>query len=52
MTNLDWTIDGSAISKEYNIASVTVINDFVAIGYGITSIEPSETISINNAVPE
>jgi len=52
MTNLDWVIDGRAISKGYNIADVAVINDFVAIGYGIASIEPSERISINNIVPE
>jgi len=34
MTNLDWDIDGNALSKELGI-NITVINDFLGISYGI-----------------
>jgi len=52
MTNLNWRVDGDAISKSYMINHVDVINDFVAVGYGITNLESCETIMVNSVVPE
>ncbi|MDR1829950.1 MAG: glucokinase [Candidatus Fibromonas sp.] len=41
MTNLDWDIDGNALSKELSI-NILVINDFLGISYGIP------TLDVNN----
>lgn len=37
----DWTIDGEAIKNEFGILSVRLINDFVAAGYGLLSLNES-----------
>lgn len=41
LTNCDWDVDGNAIEKAINIKTL-IINDFLAIGYGIP------TLDVNN----
>ena len=38
MTNLSWTIDGPALSAEFGLP-VRVINDFLAIAYGVPTLD-------------
>jgi len=37
-----WTIDGNELQKELAIGSVLVINDFLAVGYGLLTLEDTE----------
>lgn len=45
MTNLDWEIDGNALSKGVGIP-VLVINDFLAISYGIPTLDVNDPAQI------
>ena len=47
MTNVSWIIDGAALQKSFDIASVKVINDFAAVGYGVLDLAPDETVTLN-----
>ncbi len=47
MTNLAQTVDGLALAKTFDIpGGVTLINDFVAAGYGVLTLQPSEYITL------
>eukprot|EP00904_Undaria_pinnatifida_P011444 jgi/Undpi1/742/HiC_scaffold_10.g04206.m1 len=39
MTNRDWVIDGGEIEERFNIAAVQLVNDFVAAGYGLLTLD-------------
>jgi glucokinase len=47
MTNISWIIDGAALQKSFDIASVKVINDFAAVGYGVLDLDPDEMVTLN-----
>jgi glucokinase len=38
LTNIDWVLDGQQLRQELGLTQVTLINDFAAIGYGITGL--------------
>jgi len=42
VTNLHWQLDGRAMAKELDVRSVLLLNDFVAIGYGLLALKPHE----------
>jgi glucokinase len=52
--NLPWTISVRALSKEIGIARTAIINDFVAVGYGIELLERADlaTLQEGHAVTE
>ena len=37
-----WDIDGASIGREIGIPKVKLINDFVAVGYGILTLNPQK----------
>jgi glucokinase len=41
-TNLTWQIDGAALSEQFKIPKVELINDFAAVGYGVLALEPTD----------
>ena len=45
MTNLSWGVDGPALAAEFGIV-VRVINDFLAIGYGIPTLDVNDPAQI------
>jgi glucokinase len=45
MTNLSWSIDGQEIKKAINIGTL-IINDFLAIGYGIPTLNIDDSKQI------
>ncbi len=45
-TNLPWLIDSRALSKQTAIAKVLLINDFVAMAYGVTTLKDSDLITL------
>jgi glucokinase len=42
LTNIGWTLEANRLAQELSIAKVTLINDFVAVGYGVLGLEPSD----------
>ena len=52
MTNLSWVIDGRALESTFGIASVKVINDFAAVGYGVLDLKEDEIVTLNGAVKD
>lgn len=46
ITNLGWVIDGSALSAEFGIPHVSLINDFAAVGYGIAALRPDDIVTL------
>ncbi|PZV12626.1 MAG: glucokinase [Pseudanabaena sp.] len=42
LTNLGWTFDSDRIAEEFEIDKVRLINDFVAIGYGVLGLQPHD----------
>ena len=49
-TNRDWTIDGAKLEAKFGIGKVRLINDFVANGYGLLTLdEASECVPLQGA---
>ena len=46
LTNLVWFLDSDRLQQELGIASVTLINDFAAIGYGIFGLQPEDLLTL------
>jgi len=44
VTNLPWLLDTRQLSNHFNIARVSLINDFQAIGYGIEALEDTDLV--------
>ncbi len=42
LTNLGWSFDSDRLAEEFNIAKVSLINDFVAVGYGVLGLQPHD----------
>jgi glucokinase len=50
--NLPWTINARQLAREIEIPRVTIINDFVAVGYGIESLGPADLATLQEGSPE
>jgi glucokinase len=50
--NLPWTISGRALAAEIGIPRTRIINDFVAVGYGIELLGPSDLVTLQEGRPE
>lgn len=46
LTNLGWAFDCDRLAKEFNIANVILINDFVAVGYGVLGLKPYDLYTL------
>ncbi|MEM8639467.1 MAG: glucokinase [Cyanobacteria bacterium P01_G01_bin.54] len=42
LTNIDWQLDGNQLQQDLGLERVQLINDFVAIGYGITGLQDAD----------
>lgn len=42
LTNLAWHLNGDRLEKELNLAKVSLINDFAAVGYGILGLTSTD----------
>jgi glucokinase len=51
LTNLTWSLDARRLEKELAIANITLINDFVAVGYGILGLEESDLHTLQDVEP-
>jgi glucokinase len=50
-TNLGWVVDADDVATSFNIHS-TVLNDFEAVGYGITALPSSSIVTLHDAKPQ
>ena len=46
-TNLPWVVDGPALSKQFEIRHVRLLNDLEAMAYGILLLRPDELVTLN-----
>lgn len=49
-TNLDWTIDRSALQRLLGIGAVEVLNDLEATGYGLRWLDPARFLVLNEGL--
>ncbi len=52
LTNLPWVLDSQRLEAELAIASVSLINDFEAIGYGILGLKPNDLHTLQVGKPQ
>jgi glucokinase len=46
LTNLGWFFDSDRLAEEFNIANVSLINDFVAVGYGVLGLKSDDLYTL------
>lgn len=51
ITNLSWKLDIATIRNRYRNATVALINDVEAAGYGVGLVRPEEMLVLNQGVP-
>jgi glucokinase len=49
LTNLNWVLDARRLETELNLTSVRLINDFVAVGYGVLGLDTEDVYTRQNA---
>lgn len=52
LTNLDWFLEARRLEKELEIAKVSLINDFAAVGYGILGLEAADLHTLQDVSPQ
>jgi glucokinase len=50
--NLPWTVNARTLAAEIEIPRTAIINDFVALGYGIELLKPADVVTLQEGVPE
>ena len=51
MTNIGWVIDAREIERQFSIPSARLINDFLANGYGLLTLDDAQTITLQVPCP-
>lgn len=52
LTNLSWRIDADALARRFCFQQAHLINDFVAVGYGIEALGPSDLVTLQAGNPQ
>jgi glucokinase len=52
LTNLDWFLEARRLEKELEIKRITLINDFVAVGYGVLGLETKDLYTLQPGTPQ
>jgi glucokinase len=53
LTNLGWDLlDGEKLQKELHLSQVSLINDFVAVGYGVLGLAPEDLHTLKPGQPD
>ncbi len=52
VTNLGWSLSSERLALDLGFASVRLINDFVAVGYGIQALMPEDTVTLQAGIPD
>ena len=51
-TNLDWSIDADQLATRFRIASVRLINDFAAVGWGLNVLTAPDLATLQPGTPQ
>ena len=51
MTNLPWSVDATAVSGEFGIPCVQVVNDFAAAAHGIEMLQDADLVALQRGEP-
>ena len=52
VTNVGWSVSAGRLSSDLGIDCVRLINDFTAVGYGITSLGPADLVTLQEGAPD
>ncbi len=52
LTNLVWSLDTKRLETELGIASISLINDFAAVGYGVLGLAESDLHTLQTGKPQ
>lgn len=52
LTNLTWFLDTDRLEKELGIASISLINDFAAVGYGVLGLDALDLSALQVGKPQ
>lgn len=52
LTNLAWSLTTERLEKDLDIAHVSLINDFAAVGYGLLSLIPNDILTLQVGRPQ
>ncbi|MEA5507631.1 glucokinase [Halotia wernerae UHCC 0503] len=52
LTNLAWFLDTQRLEQELGIASISLINDFAAVGYGIFGLSKKDLLTLQAGKPK
>jgi glucokinase len=52
LTNLGWSLDAKRLEQELGIKPISLINDFVAVGYGILGLAESDLHTLQAGKPQ
>ncbi len=52
VTNLPWSLDAGEIRQRHGLARVRLINDFQAVGYGVTDLDESDLVWLQRGRPQ
>lgn len=50
LTNLPWEVDADALAARFNIAHISLINDFEAVGLGVEALGPADLLTLQTGV--
>jgi len=52
LTNLSWILEASRLEQELQVAKVALINDFVAVGYGVLGLSDQDLHTLQPGSPD
>ena len=52
VTNLPWTIDEQTIKEDFNIERVSLVNDFMAVGHGLSMLVDKDVCTLQQGTPD
>jgi glucokinase len=52
LPNLDWHLNADTLARSLDIPNLKLINDFTAIGYGITQLQPTDLHTLQAGQPQ
>ena len=52
LTNADWLVDAAAIGRDFGLARVALVNDYVPVAAGAANIDPDELTPIGPQIAE
>jgi len=51
-TNLDWQIDSAALQSEFGFSDARLVNDFLAVGFGLDALEAADLACLQSGAPQ